>query len=125
MGYQLILDAGMFTLMFRYADGGMMPIVLSSWSAGNIPGGIPEVNTWHKFSIEGIGDNFNVYWDDVLLGGCPITHGGVDSGRFGLYIFSAEPTDITLIADDIVASGFGPSAVEQATWGGIKRIYSR
>jgi hypothetical protein len=125
MGYQLILDAGMFTLMFRYADGGMMPIVLDSWSAGEIPGGIPAVNSWHKFSIEGIADNFNVYWDDVLLDGCPITHGGIASGRFGLYIFSAEPTDITLIADDIVASDFEPSAVEGTTWGRIKSMYSK
>ncbi|MCK4546982.1 MAG: hypothetical protein KAW17_06005 [Candidatus Eisenbacteria sp.] len=125
MGYQLILDAGMFTLMFRYADGGMMPITIASWSAGNIPGGIPAVNTWHKFSIEGIGDQFYVYWDDVLLDGCPVTHGEIASGYFGLYLFSAEPTDITLIADDIVASDFDPSAVDQSTWGAIKRMYVR
>jgi hypothetical protein len=113
----------MFTLMFRYADGGMSPIVLDSWSNMDIPGGIPEANSWHKFSIAGVGNQFNVYWDDVLLDGCPIIHDGTTSGEFGVYIFSAEPTDITLIADDIVASDFGPSAVEATTWGRIKGMY--
>jgi hypothetical protein len=124
MGYQLILDAGMFTLMFRYADGGMMPIVLDSWSNTDIPGGIPAAYSWHKFSIEGMGDQFNLYFDDVLLDGCPITHGAIANGQFGVYIFSAEPSDIVLIADDIVASDFGPSAVEATTWGRIKGMYS-
>jgi hypothetical protein len=125
MGYQLILDAGMFTLMFRYGDGGMSPLVLDSWSGGDIPGGIPAAYSWHKFSIEGSGNQFNLYWDDVLLDGCPITHSGMACGPFGLYLFSAEPTDIHLVADDIVASGLEPVAVQATTWGRLKSMYSK
>ena len=77
-------DFGTFTYTFDY-----------SFVADSIPGGIPAQNGWHKMKVEVKTLNadstaFWCYFDDQLLGGCPVIDTSVDrtsSGKFGVYIF--------------------------------------
>jgi len=64
--------------------------------AGDIPGGIPTVDSWHKMKVEIKTLNadttaFWCYWDGIELLGCPIYDTGDDrmsSGKYGLFSFS-------------------------------------
>jgi hypothetical protein len=77
-------DYGTFTYTFDY-----------SFVADSIPGGIPAQNSWHKMKLEVKTLNpdstaFWCYFDDQLLGGCPVIDTSVDrmsSGKFGVYVF--------------------------------------
>ncbi len=120
-GYQFVIDSGLFQVKFRRGDGGMSPETIAFWMGGDIPGGPPPANTWHKLSIEGVGDQINLWMDDMLMPGCPFTDDTYDSGYFGTYVFCTVPFD--LIADDIIMSEV-TSPVEEMTWGAIKAMYA-
>ncbi|OGU85320.1 MAG: hypothetical protein A2W11_04690 [Ignavibacteria bacterium RBG_16_35_7] len=66
-----------------------------SFVEADIPGGIPTQNGWHKMKVEVKTLNldstaFWCYFDDQLLGGCPVIDTSDDrmsSGKFGVYVF--------------------------------------
>ena len=121
-GYQYVIEPGLFQLKFRRDDGEMVPVTLGLWMGGEIPGGPPAPNTWHRFSVEMAGDDFDIYFDDQPLPDNHFVDDTYASGLFGLYIFYPEPGSYQLIADDIIASEI-PTAVEETSWAAIKVLY--
>ena len=77
-------DLGTFSYTFEH-----------SFVADSVPGGIPTLDGWHKMKVEVKTLNsdstaFWCYFDDQLLGGCPVIDTSVDrmsSGKYGVYVF--------------------------------------
>jgi len=74
-----------------------------NWTAAEIPGGIPSASGWHKMALEFQGSQINVYFDDQLLPGSPITDTEASGGTFGIYCFVGfdTPTDSATYFDDV------------------------
>jgi hypothetical protein len=89
------LRLGMFT-------GGMFPVVIRDWSAGEIPGGVPATSSWHKLKVTMIADSIWAYYDDVLLPDCPFIDNSIPKGYFGVYTFNMAAVDSTKCDDIIV-----------------------
>jgi hypothetical protein len=87
---------GMFT-------GGMFPVVIRDWSAGEIPGGVPATSSWHKFKLAIVEDSIWAYYDDVLLPDCPFIDNTIQKGYFGVYVFNMAAVDSTK-CDNIIVS---------------------
>lgn len=82
---------------------GAMPVVLRDWGSGEIPGGVPTISSWHRFSVTMISDSIWCYYDNNLLPGCPILNDSVTQGYFGIYTFSMDSIAST-ICDNIIVS---------------------
>ena len=82
------------------------------FTAGDIPGGIPTVDGWHKMKVEVKTLNadttaFWCYFDDQQLLGCPIYDTGDDrmsSGQYGVFSFQMGYTGIPGYFDNIVVN---------------------
>ena len=67
-----------------------------AFEAGDVPGGIPQEDGWHKMKVEvkTISEDTTAYWcyfDGALLAGCPIYDTSEDimsSGKYGVFSFS-------------------------------------
>jgi hypothetical protein len=91
-------------LRFRNRNGDL-PLVIRDWTAAEIPGGIPTTSSWHKMTIRMVGNQFWLYWDDVILPGCPYTDDTHTRGYFGAYIFNMlSTTSVTKVEDVVVSS---------------------
>jgi hypothetical protein len=101
------LRLGMFT-------GGMFPVVIRDWSAGEIPGGVPATSSWHKFKLTMIGDTIWAYYDEVLLPDCPFIDNSIPKGYFGVYTFNMAAADSTK-CDDIIVTAEGTGIAEHGT----------
>ncbi len=81
-----------------------------TFSASDIPGGIPAESGWHKMKVEvqtvdETTTAFNCYFDGELLAGCPINDTGDDrmsSGEFGVFAFQQDADGIPGYFDNIV-----------------------
>jgi len=86
------------------------------FTAGDIPGGIPTVDGWHKMKVEVKTLNadttaFWCYFDGQELLGCPIYDTGDDrrsSGRYGVFSFQMDYDGIPGYFDNIVVNGIIP-----------------
>jgi hypothetical protein len=82
------------------------------FTAGDIPGGIPTVDGWHKMKVEVKTLNadttaFWCYFDDQELLGCPIYDTSDDrmsSGQYGVFSFQQSYTGIPGYFDNIVVN---------------------
>ena len=101
------LRLGMFT-------GGMFPVVIRDWSAGEIPGGVPATSSWHKFKLKMIADTIWAYYDEVLLPDCPFIDNSIEKGYFGVYTFNMAAADSTK-CDDIIVMAEGTGVAEYGT----------
>ena len=61
------------------------PDYLKTWSAAEIPDGVPSSSGWHRMGLRAEGDRFWAYWDDQELPGGPITDSRIGNGYFGVY----------------------------------------
>ncbi len=61
------------------------PDYLRSWSAAEIPGGMPASGGWHRLGLRAEGDHFWAYWDNQELPGGPVVDGRISNGYFGIY----------------------------------------
>ena len=100
------LRLGMFT-------GGMFPVIIRDWPAGEIPGGVPSTSSWHKFKLVVISDSIWAYYDEVLLPDCPFIDNSIQNGYFGVYVFNMAATDST-ICDNIIVRAEPTGIVELA-----------
>jgi hypothetical protein len=91
-----------------------------SFTASDIPGGIPSIDGWHKMKIEVRTLNtdstaFWCYFDDQLLAGCPIydtSDDRIGAGQFGLFSFQQDADGIEGFFDNIVVNSL-ITAVEE------------
>lgn len=89
-------------LRLGLVGAGGYPVVIRDWSAGEIPGGVPQASSWHKFGLTMIADSIWAYYDDQLLPSCPIINDSVSNGYFGVYTFNMSDTASTK-CDNILA----------------------
>lgn len=123
--YQLVVNAGLFQLRFRkFVDGAPLPD-LASWFLNTLPGGVPQVNTWHSMMISAQGNQFRCWFDDVEMttaaivdNDSPLLTGGV-----GAYNFSASVGEVPVYFDDLLLEGDRPTPVRNASWGEVKRRF--
>jgi hypothetical protein len=79
--------SGFHGLRLAYHDA-MIPSWKFLWTGDQIPGGVPNESGWHRMKIKTIGDSIWVFWDGVMLDGCPKIHSqGMSMGYFGVYTF--------------------------------------
>jgi hypothetical protein len=124
-GYQLVINAGLFTVAFRKLVLGA-PTTLGSWTANTFPGGIPQVNTWHHMKVSAIGNAFHCWFDDYeLTGGTAIVDATdpILSGWVGVYNFRFDLGGVPVYYDDLTLSEFDPTPTHAASWGEIKSRY--
>ena len=76
---------------------------IREWTGGEIPGGVPSEDGWHKLKMTIFGNQIRAYFDDVELPDCPFTYAGTEQGFFGVYVFSMSGVD-SILCDDIVVS---------------------
>jgi hypothetical protein len=89
--------------------------VIRDWkqSAGEIPGGIPTQNSWHKMKLT-VGDRkIWAYFNDTLLTGCPFTDTTLKAGFFGIYSFNMTDTSAKTLCDDIIVKSVSTSVREE------------
>ena len=83
-----------------------------SFTASDIPGGIPTVDGWHKMKVEVKTLNadttaFWCYFDDQELLGCPIydtTDYRMSSGKYGVFSFQQDEDGIPGYFDNVVVN---------------------
>lgn len=97
-------------LRFRRRDEGSAQTI-QHWDAGQVPGGIPTTNGWHKLAVYARGNQFWFYYDDQEMPGNPysdpdpnpFTQGAIGVYAFRFDFFNPSSLDtIDLIIDDIV-----------------------
>ena len=85
-----------------------------SFTAADIPGGIPAADGWHhlKVEVQTVDSTTTAFWcyfDGEMLAGCPIYDDGVDqmdAGQFGLYAFQMDGDGIAGYFDNIIVQPF-------------------
>jgi len=88
------------------------------FNAGDVPGGIPTSDGWHRMKVEvrTINPDTTAYWcyfDGELLVGSPIYDTGndrVSQGRFGLFSFQQSGEGIPGYYDNIVVKSLAPAS---------------
>jgi hypothetical protein len=91
--------------------GSMFPVTIRDWYAGEIPGGLPAISSWHKFKLKMIADSIWAYYDDMLLPDCPFINDTIPEGYFGVYTFNMSVVDSTK-CDDIIVMAEGTGIAE-------------
>ena len=122
--YQLVLNPGLFQLRFRkFVAGGPLPD-LASWTLNVLPGGVPQVNTWHHLSVVAIGNQFRCFFDGVELTTTPIVDPTpILTGWVGAYNFSATVGEVPVYFDDMVLTVDAPVPARTASWGSVKKMF--
>jgi Concanavalin A-like lectin/glucanases superfamily len=122
--YQFVMQQGMAQFAFRRLAGQGPATTLRSWFAGDFPGGVPQVNTWHHMAILAQGSSFRCFWDGfevTTIGGLgPIVDGTLTSGWVGVYNFRFDVGNIPFYVDDLLLDTEGPTPVESVSWGQVK-----
>jgi len=102
---RLELPASAPKIKLRSFVGGT-PSTILEWATGDITGGLPTENGWHKLGLQVKGNQLTAFFDDVQLSGTPVTSDLYSSGQFGIYSFFLDMTSsldpIPSLFDDIV-----------------------
>ncbi|MFH1735937.1 MAG: CARDB domain-containing protein [bacterium] len=77
---------------------------IREWVGGEIPGGVPTADEWHKLALKIEGNQLWAYYDDTELAGSPFTDNNCMRGFFGVYLFNMLATTETY-CDDIIVTG--------------------
>jgi hypothetical protein len=123
--YQLVVNAGLFQLRFRkFVNGAPLPD-LASWFLNTLPGGVPQLNTWHSMMISAQGNQFRCWFDDVEMTTAPIVDNASPllTGGVGAYNFSASVGEVPVYFDDLKLTIEGAVPARTTTWGAIKKLY--
>jgi hypothetical protein len=123
--YQLVVNAGLFQLRFRkFVNGAPLPD-LASWFLNTLPGGLPQVNTWHQMEISAQGNQFRCWFDGVEMTTAPIVDNDspILTGWVGAYNFSASVGEVPVYFDDLLLEGDKPTPVRRTTWGELKQRF--
>jgi hypothetical protein len=122
--YQFVIQSGLFQLNFRKLLN-QSPTTLGAWFANTLPGGVPQVNTWHRMKVIAIGSSFRCFWDGFELTSTPIVDTALPSGWVGVYNFRFDLGGVPFLTDDLLLSPAGETAATATTWGEVKRRYAR
>ena len=123
--YLFVLYSGMAQLQFRKLAG-QTPTSLRAWLTGTLPGGAPQLNSWHFMKVEAIANQFRCWWDNTeLTAGNPIvdTTNPYLTGFVGVYNFNFTIGGLTAHFDDLVLSTENVVPAAQTTWGRLKSLY--
>lgn len=123
--YQLVVNAGLFQLRFRkFVNGSPLPD-LASWFLNTLPGGVPQVNTWHHMMISAQGNQFRCWFDGIEMTTAPIVDNAnpLLRGGVGAYNFSASIGEVPVYFDDLLLEGDVATPVRHATWGEVKKRF--
>ncbi len=123
--YQFVLYSGNGQLVFRKLIG-QVPTSLASWIGPNIPGGVPQANTWHKLKVQATANQFRLWFDTTeLTSGGPIvdTASPLMTGFVGVYNFRADISNTFTYFDDLLLTTDAPVATRGTTWGSLKALY--
>jgi hypothetical protein len=100
---------GIERLRFRYWHSNPELIeTIAEWQGTDIPGGPPTDPGWHTMEIRAEGHFFWLYWDNQKLPGSPFYDSRIDTGAFGIYVFSPFGSSRTIV-DDIIVRGMPDS----------------
>jgi hypothetical protein len=124
-GYVFVLYAGMGQIQFRKLAG-QTPTSLRAWLTGTLPGGTPQLNTWHYMKVEAVANQFRCWWDNTeLTAGDPIldTNAPYLTGFVGVYNFNFSVGGITALFDDLVLSTENIVPTSNTSWGRLKSLY--
>jgi hypothetical protein len=121
--YMLVIESGLFQVRFRKLLE-QTPTTLGSWFTNTFPGGVPQVNTWHKMKILAVGSTFRCWWDDYeLTGGTSIVDADLPTGNVGCYNFRFDLGQIPVYYDDLLLNDMGTTPVVGKSWAEIKALY--
>lgn len=123
--YVFVLYAGMAQLQFRKLAG-QTPTSLRAWLTGTLPGGAPQLNTWHHMKVEAVANQFRCWWDGTeLTAGNPIVDATSPylTGFVGTYNFNFSVGGITAQFDDLVLSTENVVPTSNTSWGRLKSLY--
>ena len=122
--YQFVIQSGLFQLNFRKLVNSA-PTTLVTWFANTLPGGIPQVNTWHHMKVMAMGNEFRCFWDGFELTTSPIVDNSLATGWVGVYNFRFDLGGVPVYTDDLLLSPLGPTPAATTTWGEVKARYAR
>lgn len=123
--YQLVVNPGLFQLRFRkFVDGAPVPD-LQSWFLNTLPGGVPQVNTWHHMKVVALGNTFRCFFDGIEMTTAPIVDATdpILQGWVGAYNFSAAVGEVPVYFDDLKLEADTPSPAVRASWGAVKQRF--
>ena len=123
--YQFVLNPGLFQLRFRKFVLSAPAPDLASWTTNTLPGGVPQLNTWHHMAVVATGNQFRCFFDGVELTTTPIVDATspILTGWVGAYNFSASVGEVPTYFDDLTLTVDSPVPVRSASWGSIKKLY--
>jgi hypothetical protein len=123
--YQFVLNPGLFQLRFRKFVASTPAPDLASWTTNTLPGGVPQINTWHHMAVVAMGNEFRCFFDGVELTTTPIVDATspILTGWVGAYNFSASVGDVPVYFDDLQLIVDSPTPARSASWGAIKKLY--
>ena len=122
--YQFVIQSGLFQLNFRKLVD-QTPTTLGTWFANTLPGGVPQVNTWHRMKVIAIGGAFRCFWDGYELTTTPIMDSALPTGWVGVYNFRFDLGGVPFLTDDLLLTPAGETAVTTTSWGAVKGRYAR
>ena len=120
--YQFVIQSGLFQLNFRKLINGA-PTTLATWCANTLPGGVPQVNTWHRMMLMAMGNQFRCFWDGFELTSTAIADGSLSSGWVGCYNFRFDLGGVPVYFDDLLLTDLAITATKPTSWGGLKAHY--
>lgn len=123
--YLFVLYAGMAQIQFRKLAG-QTPTSLRAWLTGTLPGGVPQLNSWHHMKVQATANLFRCWWDGTeLTAGNPIvdTNAPYLTGFVGVYNFNFTTGGLTAHFDDLVLSTENVVPAANTSWGRLKSLY--
>jgi hypothetical protein len=120
--YQFVIQAGMLQLALRKLVDST-PTTLGSWLTTNLPGGLPQVNTWHHMKISAVGSQIRCFWDGTEVTTTPVVDSQLTSGWAGVYNFRFDIGLIPFYTDDLLLSPAAPVPTTATSWGKVKALY--
>jgi hypothetical protein len=121
--YQFVIQSGLFQLNFRKLVNSA-PTTLGTWFANTLPGGVPQVNTWHHMTVIAAGNQFRCFWDGFELTSTPIVDGDLSSGWVGVYNFRFDLGGVPFYTDDLLLTDLVTPTLP-ASWGKLKALYRK
>jgi hypothetical protein len=125
--YVFVLYAGMAQLQFRKIAG-QTPTSLRAWATGTLPGGAPQLNTWHHMKVQASANQFRCWWDGTeITAGNPIVDATAPylTGFVGTYNFNFSVGGLTALFDDLVLSTETVVPTTNTSWGRLKSLYRK
>ncbi len=100
------------------------PVIIHEWLSGDIPGGVPVADGWHKLAVKAEGNQFWFYFNDQEMPGCPYSDTTstalLTSGPIGVYAFKmnfmGNPLDTAVVyIDDVVVTSTASGIEDEQT----------